>query len=168
LTHFQSYVKLNIITEAKARKIVPCVDVRIFMSKDFPSAGFFLARYYKTKMSIKSTIAAVAASPFLFAGAAFAGPYVNLEASGSYPDGAYDSGALEAQVGYEGATESGIGWYVSGGPTVTHTEAADEFGDVEFIGYVGGSYDKFYGELSAVTAEDDIDWGAKAGVKFTF
>ena len=47
-------------------------------------------------------------------------------------------------------------------PTVTHTEAVDEFGDVEFIGYVGGSYDKFYGELSAVTAEDDVDWGAKA------
>ena len=36
---------------------------------------------------IKSTIAAVAATPFLFAGAAFAGPYVNLEATGSYPDG---------------------------------------------------------------------------------
>ena len=35
-------------------------------------------------MSIKSKIAAVAASPFLFAGAAFAGPYVNLEATGSY------------------------------------------------------------------------------------
>jgi hypothetical protein len=87
-------------------------------------------------MSIKSTIAAAAASPFLFAGAAFAGPYVNLEATGSYPDGAYTSGGLEAVVGYEGATESGIGWYVSGGPTVTHTEAADEFGDVEFIGYV--------------------------------
>ena len=147
---------------------MPLRNVRIFMSKDFPSAGFFLARYYKTKMSIKSTIAAVAASPFLFAGAAFAGPYVNLEASGSYPDGAYDSGALEAQVGYEGATESGIGWYVSGGPTVTHTETADEFGDVEFIGYVGGSYDKFYGEISGVTAEDDVDWSAKAGVKFTF
>ena len=44
-----------------------------------------LARYYKTKM-IKSTIAAVAATPFLFAGAAFAGPYVNLEATGSYPE----------------------------------------------------------------------------------
>ena len=37
----------------------------------------------------KSTIAAVAASPFLLSGAAFAGPYVNLEATGSYPDGAY-------------------------------------------------------------------------------
>jgi len=32
-------------------------------------------------MSIKSTIAAVAASPFLLAGAAFAGPYVNIEAT---------------------------------------------------------------------------------------
>ena len=116
----------------------------------------------------KSTIAAVAASPFLFAGAAFAGPYVNLEATGSYPDGAYTSGGLEAVVGYEGETPGGIGWYVSGGPTVTHTEVADEFGDVEFIGYVGGSYDKFYGEISGVTAEDDVDWSAKAGVKFTF
>ena len=119
-------------------------------------------------MSIKSTIAAVAASPFLFAGAAFAGPYVNLEATGSYPDGAYTSGGLEAVVGYEGETPGGIGWYVSGGPTVTHTETADEFGDVEFIGYVGGSYDKFYGEISGVTADDDVDWSAKAGVKFTF
>ena len=118
---------------------------------------------------IKSTIAAAAASPFLFAGAAFAGPYVNLEATGSYPEGTYTEGGIEAVVGYEGATESGIGWYVSGGPTVTHTETADEFGDVEFIGYVGGSYDKFYGEISGVTTPaDEIDWSAKAGVKFTF
>ena len=116
----------------------------------------------------KTSIAALAAAPLLASGAAFAGPYVNLEATGSYPDGAYSSGGLEAVVGYEGTTESGIGWYVSGGPTVAHTGAADEFGDVEFIGYVGGSYDKFYGELSAVTNEDLVDWGAKAGVKFTF
>ena len=117
---------------------------------------------------IKSTIAALAASPFLFAGAAFAGPYVNLEASGSYPDGAYTSGGLEAVIGYEGTTEGGIGYYVSGGPTVTHTETTDEFGDVEFIGYLGGSYDKFYGEISGVTASDDVDWSGKVGVKFTF
>ena len=116
----------------------------------------------------KLTIAAVAASPFLFAGAAFAGPYVNLEATGSHPDGTYTFGGLEAVVGYEGETPGGIGWYVSGGPTVTHTESDDEFGDVEFIGYLGGSYDKFYGEISGVTAEDDVDWSAKAGVKFTF
>ena len=117
----------------------------------------------------KLTIAAVAASPFLFAGAAFAGPYVNLEATGSYPDGTYTSGGLEAVVGYEGETPGGIGWYVSGGPTVTHTETADEFGDVELIGYLGGSYDKFSGEISGVTTPaDEIDWSAKAGVKFPF
>ena len=119
-------------------------------------------------MSFKSTIAAVAATPLLVSGAAFAGPYVNIEATGSYPDGAYSSGGLEAVIGYEGETPSGLGWYVSGGPTVTHTESTDEFGDVELIGYRGGSYDKFYGEISGVTNEDDIDWGAKAGVKFTF
>ena len=140
------------------------------MSRVLPSAGFLLsARYFKLNMSIKSTIAAVAATPLLVSGAAFAGPYVNLEATGSYPDGAYTSGGLEAVVGYEGETESGIGWYVSGGPTVTHTETADEFGDVELIGYLGGSYDKFYGEISGVTTSDDeVDWSAKAGVKFTF
>ena len=47
----------------------------------------------------KTSIAALAAAPLLASGAAFAGPYVNLEMSGSYPDGAYTSGALEAQVG---------------------------------------------------------------------
>ncbi len=135
-----------------------------------PQGIFFMpyARYFKNKM-IKSTIAAVAASPFLLAGTAFAGPYVNLEATGSYPDGSYTSGGLEAVIGYEGETPGGIGWYVSGGPTVTHTETADEFGDVELIGYLGGSYDKFYGEVSGVTTpSDDIDFSAKAGVKFVF
>ena len=87
---------------------------------------------------IKSTIAALAATPLLFSGAAFAGPYVNVEASGSYPDGAYSSGTWEFQLGYEGTTPNGIDWYVSGGPTVTHTETADEFGDTELIGYIGG------------------------------
>ena len=117
---------------------------------------------------IKKTFAALAATPLLFSGAAFAGPYVNLEASGSYPDGAYTTGALEAVVGYEGETANGIGWYVSGGPTVTHTETTDDFGDVELIGYLGGSYDKFYGEISGVTNVDDVDWSAKAGVKCVF
>ena len=68
-------------------------------------------------MSIKSTIAAVAASPFLLAGAAFAGPYVNIEANGSYPAGEYAGGNVEAQVGYEGTTEGGLNYYASVGPT---------------------------------------------------
>ena len=123
-------------------------------------------------MSIKSTIAAIAASPFLLAGAAFAGPYVNLEANGSYPDGDYTSGNLEAQIGYEGGADK-FGYYVSVGPTVGHTEAADEFGDVEIAGYVGATYQVaestgLYGEVYGATADDDIDFSGKVGVKFTF
>ena len=139
------------------------------MSGIYHPQGFFYCPMRDTyKKMFKTSIAALAAAPLLVTSAAFAGPYVNLEATGSYPDGAYTSGGLEAQIGYEGATESGIGWYVSGGPTVTHTETTDEFGDVELIGYVGASYDKFYGEISGVTNVDDVDWAAKAGVKFTF
>ena len=143
------------------------------MSGKLSSAGFLVsARQSNTKM-IKSTIAALAATPLLFSGAAFAGPYVNVEASGSYPDGAYESGTWEFQLGYEGTTPNGIDWYVSGGPTVTHTEAADEFGDTELIGYLGGSKDLtettgLYGEISGVTADDDVNWGGKVGVKYTF
>ena len=123
-------------------------------------------------MSIKSTIAAIAASPFLLAGAAFAGPYVNLEANGSYPDGDYTSVNLEAQIGYEGGADK-FGYYVSVGPTVGHTEAADEFGDVEIAGYVGATYQVaestgLYGEVYGATADDDIDFSGKVGVKFTF
>ena len=74
------------------------------MSGSLSSAGIFyaLARHLKTNMSIKSTIAAVAASPFLLAGAAFAGPYVNVESNLSYPDGDYSSTATEIHLGYEG------------------------------------------------------------------
>ena len=124
-------------------------------------------------MSIKSTIAALAASPFLFAGAAFAGPYVNLEANGSYPGGDYEGGNLEAQVGYEGTTTGGLDWYVSAGPTVNHTETSDEFGDVEIAGYLGGGKSltektSVYGELYGASNNDDVDWSGKAGLRYTF
>tara|TARA_B100000575_G_scaffold126739_1_gene101034 strand:- start:55 stop:429 length:375 start_codon:yes stop_codon:yes gene_type:complete len=124
-------------------------------------------------MSFKSTIAAIAASPLLVSGAAFAGPYVNIEANGSYPDGSYTSGNVEFQVGYEGTTGNGVSWYVSGGPTVQHTESADEFGDVELAGYLGGGKSltektSVYGELYGATNEDDIDVAAKAGLRYAF
>ena len=110
---------------------------------------------------IKSTFAALAATP-LFSGAAFVGPMLILK----HQNGAYTSGSIETVVGYEGETPSGIGWYVSGGPTVTHTESTDDFGDVELVGYLGGSTISST-EISGTTNEDDIDWGARQG-KFTF
>ena len=117
---------------------------------------------------IKTTIAALAATPLLFSGAAFAGPYVNVEVNSSLSGSDYTGTTTEAQIGWEGEN-----WYVSGGPTVTHTEAADEFGDTELIGYLGGSKSitdstGLYGEISGVTAEDDVNWGGKVGVKYTF
>ena len=131
-------------------------------------------------MSIKSTIAAVAASPFLLAGAAFAGPYVNVESNLSYPDGDYSSTATEVHLGYEGTAgaEGKIAYYVQGGPSLNHAESTDDT-ETEFSAKVGGSYGvsedlALYGELSGATNGEDAsgdtvrDYGAKVGVKFTF
>ena len=63
------------------------------MSRLLSSAGINSASKLIRKM-FKTSIAALTAAPLLTSGAAFA-PYVNLEMSGSYPDGAYSSGTLE-------------------------------------------------------------------------
>ena len=131
-------------------------------------------------MSIKSTIAAVAASPFLLAGAAFAGPYVNVESNLSYPDGDYSSAATDIDLGFEGTagTEGKIAYYVHGGPSLNHAESTDDT-ETELSGKVGASYGvnedlALYGEISGASNGEDasgdniVDWGAKAGLKFTF
>ena len=118
-------------------------------------------------MSIKSKIAALAASPFLFAGAAFAGPYVNVEATSSYTGDDYTSTSTEFQLGYEGSN-----WYVSGGPIVSSPDGGES--STDFIGYVGGSLaltDSIgaYGEISVQTDETaDNAYGVKMGAKYTF
>ena len=130
-------------------------------------------------MSIKSTIAAVAASPFLLAGAAFAGPYVNVESNLSYPDGDYSSATSDVHVGYEGSTTDGkIAYYVQGGPSLVHSDSTDDT-ETELSGKIGASISAtedlaFYGELSGISAGEDsagdniINWGAKVGAKFVF
>ena len=138
---------------------------------------YVLARHLNKNMSIKSTIAAVAASPFLLAGAAFAGPYVNVETNLSYPDGEYSSASTDVHVGYEGTNGGKLAYYVQGGPAVNHSESTDDT-ETELSGKVGASYGinedlALYGELSGATDEDSngdslVNWGAKAGVKFTF
>ena len=128
-------------------------------------------------MSIKSTIAAVAASPFLLAGAAFAGPYVNVESNLSYPDGDYSSATTEVHIGYEGG-EGKVAYYVQGGPSLNHADSTDDT-ETEFSGKVGLSVAAtdalgVYGELSGASNGEDsdgdniVDWGAKIGAKFTF
>ena len=130
-------------------------------------------------MSIKSTIAAVAASPFLLAGAAFAGPYVNVESNLSYPDGDYSSATSDIHIGYEGVTEGGkVAYYVQGGPSLVHSDSTDDT-ETELSGKIGASVPvtedlSAYAEISGATAGEDSDgdtirnWGAKIGAKFVF
>ena len=127
-------------------------------------------------MSIKSTIAAVAASPFLFAGAAFAGPYVNVESNIGYPDGDYSGATTDLHVGYEGSISETADFYVQGGPSFIAVDGTDG-SEAELSGKVGVSVAAtdslgVYGELAGVTGEksgdDIVNWGAKLGAKFVF
>ena len=128
-------------------------------------------------MSIKSTIAAVAASPFLLAGAAFAGPYVNVESNISYPDGDYSGATTDLHIGYEGAISENADFYAQVGPSFVAVDGTDG-SEGEISGKLGVSVAAtdslgVYGELSGITAEDSsnediVNWGAKAGVKFVF
>jgi hypothetical protein len=129
-------------------------------------------------MSIKSTIAALAASPFLLAGAAFAGPYVNVESNLAYPDGDYTGATTDLAVGFEGTTSEGkIAYYIQGGPAFVHSEAADDT-ETQFSGKLGASVGvsedlSVYGELSGISNEDAsgddiVDFGGKIGAKFLF
>ena len=135
-----------------------------------------LARHFNKKM-FKPLIAAAAAAP-LFAGAAFAGPYVNVEANASYPDGEYTTATTDLHIGFEGGTEDGkVAYYVQGGPGFVHTDSTDDT-ETEISGKVGVSVQvadaaSIYGEVSGISNEDSsgddiIDFGGKLGVKYVF
>ena len=123
----------------------------------------------------KPLIAAVAAAP-LFAGAAFAGPYVNVEANASYPDGEYTTATTDLHFGFEGGSEK-VAWYVQGGPGFFHTDSSDDT-ETELSGKVGVSVAvadgaDVYGEIAGITGEDSsgddiVDFAGKVGVKYVF
>ena len=124
----------------------------------------------------KSVFAATAALS-LSAGAAVAGPFINVEANASYPDGEYSSAVTDFHLGFEG-TAGDVGYYIQGGPAFIHTEASDDT-ETELSGKVGVTYAAtdslgVYGELAAITNGEDsdgdeiLDWGGKVGVKFDF
>ena len=129
-------------------------------------------------MSIKSTIAAIFAAPFVLSSAAFAGPYVNLESNASYPDGDYSGATTDLAIGFEGTTSEGkVAYYIQGGPAFVHDEAADDT-ETQFSGKVGASVGinedlAVYGEISGISDEDSsgddiVNFGGKIGAKFTF
>ena len=133
-----------------------------------------LARHFNKKM-FKPLIAAAAAAP-LFAGAAFAGPYVNVEANASYPDGEYTTATTDLHFGFEGGSEK-VAWYVQAGPGFVHTDSSDDT-ETEISGKVGVSVAvadgaDIYGEIAGISGEDSsgddiVDFSGKLGVKYTF
>ena len=121
----------------------------------------------------KSALAAVAAAP-LFAGAAFAGPYVNVETNAGWTGSEYNGAGTDLHVGYEGTIGEDASWYVQGGATVLTPDGGDA--DTVPSGKAGlglALTDSLgaYGEVSFVgSGDEDIDrgYGAKLGVKYNF
>ena len=121
---------------------------------------------------IKTIFAAAAAAP-LFAGAAMAGPYVNVEANSGWTGSDYTGTTTDAHLGYEG-TVGAAAWYVQGGVSLVSpdggetdtvpsgkagigaplTEALGAYGEVSFIGSGDSNVDRGY--------------GAKLGLKYSF
>jgi hypothetical protein len=120
---------------------------------------------------IKSVFAASAALS-MSAGAAFAGPYVNVETNAGWTGSDYNGAATDLHIGYEG-TAGGVGYYIQGGPAILTPDGGDT--ETVFTGKAGGSValtDALgaYGEVSFATAPNDGDtgYGGKLGLKYSF
>ena len=66
---------------------------------------------------IKSVFAAGAALS-LSAGAAVAGPYVNVETNAGWVGDDYTAAVTDIHAGFEGPIGESAGWYVQGGPAL--------------------------------------------------
>ena len=119
----------------------------------------------------KSVFAASAAL-FASAGAALAGPYVNVETNAGWVGDDYTSATTDLHVGFEG--EAGAAsYYIQAGPAIVAVDGEET--DTQFSGKVGVGVPVsdslgVYGEMSFLTAEDEDDFGlgGKLGVKYNF
>jgi len=100
------------------------------------------------------------------AGAAQAGPYVNVEANSGFFGSQYGGTVIDNHIGYEGDN-----WYIQGGPAALVPDGGDA--EIEWSGKVGGAAPlsesvSLYGEVSFLTGDLDNSYGTKAGVKWVF
>ena len=122
----------------------------------------------------KSVFAAAAALS-MSAGAALAGPYVNVETNAGYTGEDFNGSVTDLHVGYEGALGDNAGYYIQGGPAIVAVDGEEN--ETEISGKAGLGIDvteqvNVYGELSFLTDEqdfgDNLGLGVKAGVKYSF
>ena len=122
---------------------------------------------------IKSVFAATAALS-MSAGAALAGPYVNVETNAGWTGTDYAGAVTDFHVGYEGAVGESGSYYVQGGASYVSPDGGDS--DTVPSGKAGIGFDLTealgaYGEVSFIgSGDEDIDrgYGAKLGVKYSF
>ena len=120
---------------------------------------------------IKSALAAVAAAP-LFASAAFAGPYVNVENNAGFTGSSYEGNITDFHVGFEGDLGESAGYYIQAGPALIAIEGEDGT-ETELSGKAGIGIDlseslNAYGEVSFLTGDDDNAYATKVGLKYSF
>ena len=121
----------------------------------------------------KSVFAALSATA-LSAGAALAGPYVNVETNAGWTGDDYSGATTDFHLGYEGALGGSASYYVQGGASLVSPDGGES--DTVPSGKAGlgfGVTDALgaYGEVSFIgSGDDDIDrgYGAKLGLKYNF
>ena len=122
---------------------------------------------------IKSVFAAAAALS-VSAGAAFAGPYVNVETNAGWTGSEYNGAATDLHLGYEGPIGESASYYVQGGATLVTPDGGETETVPSGKAGVGVSLSDAlgaYGEVSFVGSGDaDLDrgYGAKLGLKYSF
>ena len=122
---------------------------------------------------IKSVFAALSATA-LSAGAALAGPYVNVETNAGWTGSEYTGATTDLHVGYEGALGDSASYYIQGGASLVSPDGGES--DTVPSGKAGLGFavtDALgaYGEVSFIgSGDDNIDrgYGAKLGVKYNF
>ena len=113
-----------------------------------------------------------AAALSMSAGAAVAGPYVNVETNAGWTGDDYTGATTDIHVGHEGEVGA-ASYYVQLGPAIVFVDGADtetEFSGKAGIGLPVSEAIGVYGEVSFLTAEDEDDFGVggKLGVKYNF
>lgn len=106
------------------------------------------------------------------AGAALAGPYVNVETNAGWTGDDYSGATTDLHVGYEGDLGA-ASYYVQAGPALVSPDGEES--DVQLSGKAGLGVpvtDQLgvYGELSFLTADDSDNngYGGKLGLKYSF
>ena len=121
----------------------------------------------------KSVFAATAALS-MSAGAALAGPYVNVETNAGWVGDDYSGATTDIHVGYEGEVGT-ASYYVQAGPAIVATDGAENSTRVSGKAGLGLPVSDdlgVYGELSFLTDDgeflDGLGVGGKLGVKYNF